>query len=589
MGYHMPFVEYILRVSEEFEESTKEAQVTRLLGGYAIVTVEEREEAFFQTPGILYAERSVPVFQGVESGRAVSCIRNRPTAVTVPDSLSGKGVLVGIIDSGIDYFHPDFRNEDGTTRIVEFWDQSLDGGRPPEGYHLGTLFRREEINMALKEPLRGNGRRIVPTADSSGHGTHVAGIAAGNGRASAGKYRGVAFEAELLIVKLEEVRDGQTTISGTARLMEAVDFCIRYAMGKNLPLSLNLSYGTQEGAHNGQSLLESYLDTVSGMAKCVICVGTGNEGVGRRHAGGRLARRDAGLWRSSTDQRLDEVRYSSLETYEKEDRVEIELAVEGQERSLELEFWKSYVDVVTLEVEAPGGETERFRESGVIPGNSNVLTSGESEGKRVPLGNSVIMVRWEQPTIYQNLSLVRLGISAQSGRLGAGIWKLRLIPEHIVEGIWDMWILRGTENSESGFIIPDSFRTLTIPSTAENVISVGAYDSGTLQTAPFSGRGTAREEGRMKPDLVAPGVDVISCAVSGGYTAKSGTSMATPFVTGGAALLLQWGIILGNDPFLYGERLREYLLKGAIRLPAEGYPNPVDGWGRLCVNDSLPG
>jgi len=162
------------------------------------------------------------------------------------------------------------------------------------------------------------------------------------------------------------------------------------------------------------------------------------------------------------------------------------------------------------------------------------------------------------------------------------------LPERIVNGEFDIWILQGTENDRSGFFVPDSYRTLTIPSTADAVISVGAYDVGNNQVASFSGRGTAREAGRMKPDLVAPGVDIMSCAPGGGYTVKSGTSMATPFVTGGAALLLEWGIVRGNDPFLYGEKLREYLLSGARRLPLEDYPNPLSGWGRLCVNESFP-
>ena len=190
--------------------------------------------------------------------------------------------------------------------------------------------------------------------------------------------------------------------------------------------------------------------------------------------------------------------------------------------------------------------------------------------------------------MYQNLCELRLSLTATGEYLGVGVWKITLIPKNIVEGSFDIWILQGAESSNTGFVEPDSYRTLTIPSTADGVISVGAYDYGNLQIASFSGRGTARESGRMKPDVVAPGVDVVSCAPGGGYTARSGTSMATPFVTGGAALLLQWGIVDNNDPFLYGEKLREYLLSGAQRLPGEEYPNPLAGWGRLCVNDSLP-
>lgn len=558
----MAQVELILLTAQTFEQNSvsEDIEYTRLLGGYAVAVLpEERVEEFLNLPGILYAELPTRVYTTVEFGKAESCIYTRPSAVTDPDNLSGAGVLVGIIDSGIDYRHPDFCKEDGTTRIAALWDQNLEMGRPPEGYFVGTLFSKETINEALREPERG--RVLVPSVDLSGHGTHVAGIAAGNGRASGGRYRGVAFESELLVVKLQEVRSGRTEISESARLMEAVDFCIRFAMERNQPLALNLSYGTREGAHNGRSLLETYLDTVALMAKCAICVGTGNDGAGRTHAGGTL-REDV--------------------------LTEVELAVEGREKSLELELWKNYPDEFFVELVAPSGEQTVFRygegEQVTAFGSAFLYSAWE---KNVLLQNAAVEGLWSAPTVYQNLSELRLSITAEGENLGVGVWMIRLLPEKIVDGGFDIWILQGTESTQSGFIEPDAYRTLTIPSTADGVISVGAYDFGTLRLASFSGRGTAREAGRMKPDLVAPGTDVVSCAPGGGYRALSGTSMATPFVTGGAALLLEWGIVRGNDPFLYGEKLREYLLKGARRLPGEEYPNPLSGWGRLCINDSF--
>ena len=560
----MAQVELILLTSKQFQQNTSVhgAEITYLLGGYAIAVLpEEQVESFLRTPGILYAELPTRVYTTVEYGRASSCISNRPSAGSLPENLNGTGVLVGIIDSGIDYRHPDFCNADGTTRIAALWDQSVDGGTPPPGYYIGTLFTKEQINTLLEEKDGETRQHPVPGADLSGHGTHVAGIAAGNGRASGGKYRGVAYDSELLVVKLAEIRSGQAMVSETVRLMEAVDFCVRYAMETNQPLALNLSYGTGEGAHNGRSLLETYLNTVAAMAKCVICVGTGNNGIGRTHAGGILKEREP---------------------------LSLELAVEGREQSLELELWNNYPDQFAVELTAPGGETVTFRlgeGEPVTAFGSAFLYS--ATGKTARLGTVVAEGLWSAPTVYQNLCELRISLTAVGERLGVGIWKINLIPEKIVEGSFDIWILQGPESSATGFTEPDSYRTLTIPSTADGVISVGAYDFGNFQVAAFSGRGTARESGRMKPDLVAPGVDVMSCAPGGGYAARSGTSMATPFVTGGAALLLQWGIVEGNDPYLYGEKLREYLLSGAQRLPGEKYPNPLAGWGRLCVNESL--
>ena len=526
----MARVEWILLIREGFEVPERDGvDVTYLLGNYAVLSVEEGEEAeLLARPEVLYAERSARIFEQVESGRSVSCISNRPTAQNGADVLSGKGVLIGILDSGIDYAHPDFRKEDKSTRIAALWDQTLTYSEPPEGYRIGSFFSGEQIDLALRQGRTEEQRRIVPSVDLSGHGTHVAGIAAGNGRASQGRYRGVAYESDLLVVKLAGNREGGA--SDTASLMEGVDFCIRYAIEKNQPLVLNFSYGTNEGAHNGKSLLETYLNTVIPMAKCVACVGMGNEGVGRTHAGGRV---------------------------KEEEITELELAVEGREKSVVLQLWKDYADAFAVEINAPGEGSE-------------------------------INITEQPPTIYQNLAEIRIEIRARGEQLGSGILTIRLVPERIVRGEYDIWVLRGLENSDSGFVVPTPERTLTIPATAENVIAVGAYDFGTFAVAPFSGRGEARESGRSKPDLVAPGVDIVSCAPGGGYTALSGTSMATPFVSGGAALLLEWGIIERNDPFLYGEKLRAYLQRGAVRLPGEQYPNPVTGWGRLCVADSLP-
>ena len=173
--------------------------------------------------------------------------------------------------------------------------------------------------------------------------------------------------------------------------------------------------------------------------------------------------------------------------------------------------------------------------------------------------------------------------------IDSGIWIIRIITEVSVVGKYDMW-LPGNQsfNTFTGFLKPDPEITLTIPSATDKALSVGAYDTSTDKVATFSGRGFTRENNQIKPDIVAPGVNIRSAATGGGTTVLSGTSMATPFVTGSAALMMEWGIVRGNDPYLYGEKIKAYLIRGAKHLPGyEQWPNKQAGWGALCLRDSL--
>ena len=167
---------------------------------------------------------------------------------------------------------------------------------------------------------------------------------------------------------------------------------------------------------------------------------------------------------------------------------------------------------------------------------------------------------------------------------------MQLTPREIVDGRYDLWLpASGALNPNTRFFFPTVDTTLTIPSTARRIVAVGAYDSRLMTYAAFSGRGNTRGGEQIKPDLVAPGVNITTTAVGGAYTSVTGTSFATPFVTGAAAMLMQWGITEGNDPFLYGEKVRAYLQRGARRFETQTqYPNTVVGYGALCVRDSLP-
>lgn len=515
--------------------------ITQLQNEYAVITIREdlidRLAAYDE---IEFIEKPKRIFYEVSEGRAVSCVNPLQTAQF---NLFGKGVIVAIIDSGIDYAHFDFRNEDGTTRILDLWDQSIPGS-PPEGYSVGTLYTREKINEAL---LLGMPERlsVVPSSDLSGHGTHVAGIAAGNGRGSNGRYRGVASQSELIAVKLgSSIGD---SFPRTTQLMEAIDFCIRKAIGYNMPLAINISFGNNYGSHDGASLLESYISDMANRWKTNIIIGTGNEGGAGKHADGIL---------SNQTQIID-------------------LAVGQFEFTFNLQIWKNFYD--------------RFEITLISPGGTRVGPIPERLGtQQFSIGPTEIYLYFGEPLPYNSQQEIYIEFIPRTDYVESGIWKIELVPREIVVGNYDMWLPSGgVLNPQTAFLRPSERTTLTIPSTASRAISVAAYDGYTDSLAFFSGRGYPRGGG-IKPDLAAPGVNITSSAPGGGYRVQSGTSMATPFVTGSVALLMEWGIVQGNDPYLYGEKMKAYLIAGTRKLNFETvYPNPTIGYGALCLRESF--
>ena len=544
--------EIIIKYSGTLEETKKLSEtVVELQGGFAVVTVKKTNlEALLNLPEVEYAEKPKSLYFEVEEGRRVSCIN---TVQDAPLSLSGKGVLVAIVDSGIDYKHRDFRNSDGTTRILNLWDQT-GTGNPPAGYQIGTEYTKEEINEALKDSERvtadegGRGEKRVLTVDNSGHGTAVAGIAAGNGSDSEGIYRGAAPQSELLIVKLGQPRENG--FPRTTELMQGLDYVIRKALEYRRPVAVNVSFGNTYGSHDGTTLAERFIDSLANIWKTVICVGAGNEAAGAGHTSGVL-------------------------TAEEEEIVEF--AVQDRQPELSVQIWKEYEDEMEISIIAP---------SGIRVGPIKQVLGPQ----RFKIERTEILLYYGEPNPYSTAQEIYISFLPETDYIDSGIWGIVLTPVSIVRGAYEMW-MPGQQvlNRGTGFLFSTAKTTLTIPSAAANVVTVGAYDSRTFSYADFSGRGYTRITNQIKPDLAAPGVNVRTTRVGGGYVEMTGTSFATPFVTGAAALMMEWGIIRGNDPYLYGEKVKAYLRKGARELPEfEEYPNPYVGFGALCVRESIP-
>lgn len=532
-------------------------RIELLTEGYAIVTIPENLiEGFANLEEVEYIEKPKRLFFSLLEGKRASCI----LPVTIqPPFLSGRGVLAAIIDSGIDYAHMDFRNADGTTRLLALWDQTVEpdaekGFYPPEGFVIGTEFSEMQINEALVQPTRAERVAMVPSRDVSGHGTAVAGIAAGNGAESNGIYEGAAPGSELLVVKL-----GQADVEGfprTTELMRALAYVVRKAINVGKPVAVNLSFGNTYGAHNGGSLLERYIDNIAEIGKSVICVGSGNEGASAGHVAGRLA-----------------------------ETTVAELAIAPYEASLNVQLWKNYADLFRVFLIAPSGR--------------QIEIDISKEGKQtVILDDTTLLIYSGDPKPYATNQEIYFDFIPTESYITSGIWSFRLEPVRIVSGDYYFYLPSAvTRNADTRFYRPTPETTLTIPATAAKVITVGAYDVIYDAYADFSGRGSVNigdnlieaGGGNIKPTLVAPGVNITSASVFGGYSSFTGTSFAAPFVTGSAALMMEWGIVRGNDPYLYGEKVKAYLIRGARQLPGYAvFPNAQVGYGALCLADSLP-
>ncbi|MDR1541630.1 MAG: S8 family serine peptidase [Clostridiales bacterium] len=507
---------------------------------YAIITLDaSKMDELAYYPEIEHIEKPKNLIFSLRDSISRACIGIAHSDLSY--HLTGKGVVVAIADSGIDYTHPDFRNPDGTSRILFIWDQT-GSGKPPQGFSYGIEYNDSDLNKALKhyQPFS-----VIPEMDYIGHGTAVAGVAAGNGRASGGVNVGAAPEASLIAVRLG--RHGERSFVRNTELMRAIKYCIDKAQSLGMPISLNISYGTNNGSHDGNSLFETYIDEMAQKWKTSIIAASGNEGSAGHHYA------------------------SALGSFESKD---VDFYTTDGLRSFYITFWQNFTDEFFLELILPNGRA-----------TGEILYSDQD--RNIRLGDIAVRAFYGQPSHYNENQEIYFQVEAIKGYLPHGLWRIRIRSEQVVEGAFDIW-LPVTEEVTSGtaFTLPDTSTTLTLPSSAQRVVTVGGYDYRYGSLADFSGRGFTRTGG-IKPDLVAPSVNILAPKTGGGYDSYTGTSIAAPFVTGAVALMMQWGIVQGNDPFLYGQRVKAFLKSGTQKSPGIEYPSPAWGYGTLCLKNSL--
>lgn len=458
-----------------------------------------------------------------ESNRA-SCVPQARSSYGV----EGEGVLVGFIDTGIDYTHQAFRNEDGTTRIAYIYDLSEDG----------RVYDSNIINEALKsqDPFS-----IVSSSDTVGHGTHVAGIACGGGRIDP-IYQGVATKSTIAMVKIT-----RTEFALSTQIMRGIKFLIDASKILNIPLVINISLSTNDGAHNGNSLLEQYIATVATIETVTIVIAAGNEGAAAHHIGGIINGPN-----------------------------EIYFNVSADESRVIINLYKSLLPRISLELLSPRG----------IGTGEIYIAEGIVEGR---IGDSTYQIYSTGPKPFDISGEIGIVLTGIRQFITPGQWRLTMRRTNEYTGVFDMWLpIAEGLNVATRFLSPTVNNTLGIPATVRNVISVGSYNSITSTISPFSGRGVPYLGQYIKPDLVAPGENINSAIPNGGFGRKSGTSMASPNVAGICALMMSWGLVQGNDPYLYGERLKYFLATGARRIRRDiNFPDPAWGYGEVCVYESF--
>jgi len=464
-------------------------------------------------------------------------------------NLRGMGVLLGFVDTGIDYTKSVFRYEDGSSKIQYIWDQSIPGN-PPDSYLYGTEYDNKKINEALsaEDPLS-----VVPHTDTVGHGTFLAAIAGGR---ESDIFTGAAPDAEIIAVKLKRARPSeyerylipphQENAFASDDFIMGIQYLIDKAAQLNRPLALCISLGTNLGSHNSLNRLEENVSRSVGHSGIIVCAAAGNEAQAGRHTHG---------WLASTSETQD-----------------IELRVAKRHEDVLLDIWNNPSDRFSVSIKSPLGEQIQR-----IPARPGLTFQS-----RLILEQSTVKVEYLYPVNRNGEQLTRIRILSAT----PGIWTIKVYGDIVFDGNYHAWLpLTGFIDPETVFLRPTPNFTIVTPATAQGIIICGAYNSVSKNLYPPSSWGPTRIPS-IAPHLVAPGENVGGVFPSG-YGTMSGTSVAAAITTGACALMLQWGIVEKNDVHLNSSSARTTLISGCDRDLNVEYPNNQWGYGRLNLINSF--
>ena len=457
--------------------------------------------------------------------------------------LKGSGTAVAVVDSGIDYRNPVFQNEMGS-RILCIWDQTLEGDGKEVPY--GRVFWKKDIDQALasRNPLE-----MVPSVDTDGHGTRMAAIAAGNYFPEE-NFSGAAPEAMLIIVKVKPAKKylrefylfpAEAELFQENDIMTGMDFAVRIANDRRMPLSLCLGIGSSQGAHIGKNPLSLYVDYISQYSLISVSIAAGNEGAARHHYAGRLT--------------------------ERENQASAELRVGNKEPGFTMEFWGEPPEIYNLSLQSPTGEILD------ISASLGAVTQ-ELSFVFVETRVKVNYVSIERQTGY---TLVYF----QFIQPAPGIWRIFIRGRDGQNVGFHMWLpVQGLISEETYFLEPSPYNTVTAPGDSLESITVTAYQYRDNSLYVQASRGFM-PDGNVVPQVAAPGVQIRVPQLNGLYGNASGTSLSAAQTAGAAALLFEWAVIRGNQPYFTGSSVKNYITRGAEREERMQYPNRDWGFGRM--------
>lgn len=457
--------------------------------------------------------------------------------------LKGSGTAVAVVDSGIDYRNPVFQNEMGS-RILCIWDQTLEGDGKEVPY--GRVFWKKDIDQALasRNPLE-----MVPSVDTDGHGTRMAAIAAGNYFPEE-NFSGAAPEAMLIIVKVKPAKKylrefylfpAEAELFQENDIMTGMDFAVRIANDRRMPLSLCLGIGSSQGAHIGKNPLSLYVDYISQYSLISVSIAAGNEGAARHHYAGRLT--------------------------DRENQASAELRVGNKEPGFTMEFWGEPPEIYNLSLQSPTGEIldisaslgEMTQELSFVFVETRVKVNYVSIERQT--GYTLVYFQFIQPA--------------------PGIWRIFVRGRDGQNVGFHIWLpVQGLISEETYFLEPSPYNTVTAPGDSLESITVTAYQYRDNSLYVQASRGFM-PDGNVVPQVAAPGVQIRVPQLNGLYGNASGTSLSAAQTAGAAALLFEWAVIRGNQPYFTGSSVKNYITRGAEREERMQYPNRDWGFGRM--------